>query len=165
VGTGATCILQSKTAIPARSKRLTLGATVEILEGTRTALYETGVRDGYLVFGMDANTKQYYFVGPAFGVRRRQMRWTVARAKAGARSHDVLHMVETRVRFAPTMAIPSLRLEVDYQAGEVVLSEWIEGEWCEQLRYRDPKLQGLVPLAGVGVAWGETEFHDFRVSQ
>ena len=150
-GSGKVAILESKAQLPRGAKGLSLQASVQTLE-------VSGSMNGYLAFGRDVDSQELYFAGAAFGSQH----WVVARAQPGATAHTALHRVKADI---PIDKPHVLRVHADYAAGEVVLSECIDGQWHERLRHRHPSLKGLSPAAGVAVKWGTTEFRSYRTLQ
>jgi len=150
-GNGKVAILQSREKIPPDAKKLALQVSVKTLE-------VSGNMNGFIVFGHDTETGEYYFAGAGFGAQK----WLVARARADGQVHATLHAVKDEI---PVESSHLLRVSVDYEAGRITLLELADGRWQERLEYENSRFRRVSPFAGLAVKWGETEFKEFEISR
>ena len=130
-------------------------ARIQTCEATVQTLNMVGNRNGYLVFGRRTESEEYLFAGIGFASRQ----WMIMQAKAGAQTQRVLCQADGDIA---TGKPHSVQVKLDCQTGDVELREFVEGNWIERLRCRLPDPESLVPVAGLGIKWGATEFADVK---
>jgi len=130
-------------------------ARIQTCEATVQTLNMVGNRNGYLVFGRRTESEEYLFAGIGFASRQ----WMIMQAKPDAQTQRVLSQADGDIA---TGKPHSIQVRVDCQTGDVELREFVEGNWIERLRCRLPDPGSLVPVTGLGIKWGATEFEDVK---